>query len=531
MNVAEHLVATLVDEGVEVVFTVPGEQHDAIFRALSGTGIQVVQTRHEQAAAFMAYGYARSSGRIGVFLVISGPGVLYSTAALATAWAANVPVLCIATQISMPYLGRGLGVPHEIPEQLGVLESLSGWAARVEQPDQVTAVVGEAFHRLTEYRPRPVSIEIPVDVLNMQVTAPEAWVAPSVDRALDPAAIEAARSVLAQARAPMIYVGSGARAAAPEIRALAELLAVPVATEVGGRGILAADHELAINFPVAHRVWTEVDVVLAIGTRFRRPLSEWGVEGLRIIRIDLDDAEIRKAPVEVAVVGDAADAVRALLDGPPPTADHTEWVATVAAARRAVDAEIDRLTPQVDFLRALRAALPADGYFVDELTQVGYVAWVQFPVSAPSTYISSTNVGALGFGFATALGVKVAHPDRPVLSISGDGGFLYTAVELATAVQHGIGVVAVVFDDGSYANVERSQRNSMPSALGTALRNPDFVAFAEAFGAVGVRAHDPEELRTEIDKAFARTGTPTVIVVPVGEMPTPWPLIRLPRVR
>ena len=200
-------------------------------------------------------------------------------------------------------------------------------------------------------------------------------------------------------------------------------------------------------------------------------------------------------------------------------------------ARRGVDVEIAQLTPQVDFIRAMRSALPDDGFFVDEMTQVGYVARLAFAVRRPSTYVLPTYLGALGFGFATSLGVKIAHPDRAVLSISGDGGFLYTAAELATAVQHGIGVVAVVFNDNSFANVKRSQRKFMETTIATELHKPDFVRFAESFGAVGVRAGDPEELQTEIERGFARARTPTVIEVPVGETANPWPLIRLPRVR
>ena len=314
MNVAEHLVARLVEEGVEVVFTVPGEQHDRIFRALADTRIRIVQTRHEQAAAFMAYGYARSTGRIGVFLVISGPGVLYAAPGLATAFAGSSRVLCLAAQVSTEFLGRGLGVPHEMADQLEIVASLSGWAGRIAAAETIDIVLGEAFHRLAHHRPRPVSIEIPIDVMAQEVDAPAPWIAPA-PRPLDRRAVEAAQAELLGARAPMIYVGSGARAAAAAIRELAERLGVPVATEIGGRGILPPDHALFVSFPAAHRVWSQVDVVLAIGTRFRRPQAEWGIGGLRVVRVDIDDTEMYRcgAPA-VAVTGDAEEVVRALLD-------------------------------------------------------------------------------------------------------------------------------------------------------------------------------------------------------------------------
>lgn len=531
-NVAEHIVSRLLDEGVEVVFTVPGEQLDAIFGALAGSGIRVVHTRHEQGAALMAYGYARSTGRVGVFVILSGPGVLNSTTGLATAYAGDAKVLCIAGQIATPLLDRDLGIPHEIPDQLGVLVSVTGWAARVTTPGAITSLLGEAFHRLERDRPRPVALEIPVDVLAAGVADPEPWTAPPARRPPDPRTVAAARKALAEARTPLIFVGSGARGATAEITEIAERLQAPVTTELGGRGVVSDEHPLSLFLPAAHRLWPEVDVVLAVGTRLLRPQVEWGIEGLRIIRVDLDEREIhRVASPEFPLVGDAAETVRALLDGLAPVPEREEWLAKVARARGDTDAEIAKLSPQIDYVRALRAALPEDGFFVDEMTQVGYIARVAFPVLHPSTYVLPTYVGALGFGFATALGVKIANPDRAVVSISGDGGFLYTSSELATAVQQGIGVVAVVFNDGSYYNVKRSQRKFMESTIATELHNPDFVRFAEAFGAFGARAHNPDELVTEIEKALARPRIPTVIDVPVGDMPNPWPYIRLPRVR
>ncbi|MEU8848985.1 thiamine pyrophosphate-dependent enzyme [Streptomyces sp. NPDC048564] len=533
-TVAEHMAARLVAEGVDVVFTVPGEQIDPLMGAIAETDIRIVPARHEQAAAFMAYGYARSTGRIGVHAVISGPGVLHSTAGLALGYSGDARMLCLAGQIPTKALGRGYGVPHEIPDQLGVLASLTSWAARVETPESVNAVLGEAFHRLGTRRPRPVAVEVPADVLAATVAVPDTWTEPETDRSPDPTAVAAALELLASARTPMIFVGSGARGCAAEITRLAERLRAPVTSELGGRGIVGDDHELAIAYPAAHRLWPRADVVLAIGTRFMRPQVEWGLDDdLKVIRIDLDAEEIeRVAAPDVALVGDASEAVAALSAGLGDVDDRESWLAEVKEAQRAVEADVARLVPQVDFIRAMRGALPRDGFFVDELTQVGYTARVAFPVFGPSTYVPATYQGGLGFGFATALGVQVAHPGRPVLSVSGDGGFLYTATELATAVQHRIPVVAVVFNDNCYANIARSQRSLLGRTVATDLHNPDFVAFAESFGAHGVLAHGPDDLAAEIAAALARAdGMPTVIEVPVAEMPSPWSLIRLPRVR
>ncbi|GAA1739488.1 thiamine pyrophosphate-binding protein [Luedemannella helvata] len=516
-----------------MLFTVPGEQMDALFGALARTDIRVVHTRHEQGAAFMAYGYARSTGRIGACAVISGPGVLNATAGLATAYSGDSRVLCIAGQIPTPMLDRRYGFPHELPDQLGVLRGVTGWAARVGTPDEVTAVLGEAFHRLRSGRPRPVAIEIPTDVFAAPVTAPAGWTDPPVSRAPDATAIEAAVAELAAARTPLIVVGSGARAATDQVTRLAERLRAPVTSNMGGRGVVSDEHELSVPLPVAHRLWAEADVVLAIGTRLMRPSVEWGLTGLRVIRVDLDPEEInRVAEPAVAVVADAALTVEALLSRLPDSPDdRSAWLSRLKEARAEFEADLARLAPQAELLRALRAALPADGFFVDELTQVGYVSRMGFAAWSPSTYVPATYQGALGCGFATALGVKVANPTRPVLSISGDGGFLYTAVELATAVRHRVNVVAVVFNDNNYANVSRSQLARNGETVGTDLHNPDFVAFAEAFGARGVRVETSDELTARIVEAFRRDDLPTVIELPVGDMPSPWSLIRLPRVR
>jgi acetolactate synthase-1/2/3 large subunit len=532
-SVAERIADRLAEEGVDVVFTVPGEQMDALFGALSRAGVRIVHTRHEQAAAFMAYGYARSTGRIGVHVCIPGPGVLHSTAGLALGYSGDARMLCLAGQIATSAIGRGYGVPHEIPDQLGILRSLTGWAERIETPRRIEAVLGEAFQRLRQDRPRPIAVEIPADVLIANVQDPDPWSATVPDRTLDPAALELARSLLARAEAPLIFVGSGAREAAPELTRLAELLQAPVTSEMGGRGVVPDDHELAVSLPVAHRLWPRVDVVLAVGTRLMRPQVQWGLdERLKVIRIDLDPEEIeRVATPTVGIVADAAEAVRALLDGLPASNERKAWRLATEEARRDIEVEVAQLVPQVGYLTAIRAALPADGFFVDELTQIGYAARIAYPVLRPYTYVISTYQGGLGFGFATALGVQVANPGKPVLSVSGDGGFLYTGNELATAVLHRIPVVAVVFNDGSFANIARSQRDLFGTTVATDLHNPDFVRYAEAFGAHGVRAESAEDLKQQIAAAFARGDLPTVIEVPVGEMPSPWALIRLPRVR
>lgn len=536
LTCAQVIVEMLVRHGVDTLFTVPGEQIDPLFAALHKhrDAIRVIQTRHEQGAAYMSYGYARSTGRIGVYAVVSGPGFLNTTAALATGYAGSTPMLCLSGQIPRAMNGRGLGVLHAIPDQSAIMRSLTKWTARVEHVVDGARLVNEAFRQLQSGRPCPVALEVPMDVLSLsadvQCADPERL--PSAPTP-DPGAIKHAAELLNRARRPLIMVGGGAAEAGEDLLAVAELLQAPVVANTSGRGIISANHYLSFTAPAGHHLWADADVVLAVGTRLFQQQMEWGLDDdLKIVRIDIDPAELERiqSPT-VPIVADARASLAALynqLDPPSDRRGSRKNELTAIKDRFAV--EFAEFGPHYEYLMTIRDELPEDGYFVDELTQVGYVAQFAFPVYHPRTYIPATYQGALGYGFAAALGVKIAHPEKAVVSVCGDGGFMYNVQELATAVLHKIGVVAVVFSDNAYGNVRRSQSVSFGSTLASDLYNPDFASLAETFGAAGVRATSAGELRREIRRAFARSG-PTVIEVPVGEMPSPWSFIRLGRAR
>jgi acetolactate synthase-1/2/3 large subunit len=484
----------------------------------------------------MAFGYARASGRPGAFAVVPGPGLLNTTAALSTAYATNAPVLCISGQIPSDLIGRGFGLLHEIPDQLAILKGLTKWAARIGHPTETGKLVNEAFRQLADGRPRPVALEMPLDVMALagEVDLPPvgARLAPA---APDPELIDKAADLLAAARQPLIYVGSGAMEAGAEILALAERLQAPVVASTGGKGAVSDRHYLAQNLLGGHELWKTADVALAIGTRFNQPLTRWGLDAnIKIIRIDLDPVEIsRVSKPAIALVADAREGaaalVRALDDRGgkvEPRRDELERLKAKTLAHLR-----DRLGPQCEYLDAIRAELPDDGIYVEDLTQVGYVGRLAFPVYKPRTYIHSGYQGTLGFSYATALGAKVARPEMPVVSVSGDGGFMYNVQELSTAALHGIDAVAIVFADGAYGNVRRMQKNDYGNRLiATDLLNPNFPKMAESFGIAGVRALSPAELRRELAAALKRRG-PSLIEVPVGEMPDPWPILIAGRVR
>ena len=538
MTGGQALVKSIIAHGVDTIFGLPGVQLDWFFNALhdEGNNIRVINSRHEQGVAYMAHGYAQSTGKVGAFAVVPGPGVLNTTAALSTSLAANVPVLCVTGQIPSAYIGRGHGMLHEIPDQLAILQGLTKWAARIDHPTDAPAKVAEAFRQLRTGRPQPVAIEMPLDQLAQQsnvdlLDAVTDHACPPVDED----ALAKAAALLAGAKAPMIFVGSGAVDCGEAIQALAEMLQAPVIANRTGRGIISDRHYLAMTHLAGHRLWADADVILAIGTRLQQPRMNWGTDDdLKIIHVDIDPVEIKRtATPDVAMVGDAQDIVPALYDAvgkiAPARASREEELLSVQAGVH--DMLLERVGPQMSWIKVIREGLDDDGIFVDELTQVGYVSRVAMPIYQPRTFLTSAYQGTLGSGLATAIGAKIANPDRQVLSINGDGGFMYNVQELATAVKYNVAVVAIVFADGAFGNVRRMQQNLYDGrTIASDLENPDFVALAKSFGCAAYRAETPEELAKVLPAAFKQSG-PTVIEVPFPPTPDPWSIIIPPRNR
>ena len=332
----------------------------------------------------------------------------------------------------------------------------------------------------------------------------------------------------------LIVAGGGAQDASLEVTLLSSMLQAPVLSYRRGRGILDDRNPFSVNLPIGHELWAEADAVLGVGTRLLNPMTQWGVDrDLQIVRVDADPEEpARLHKPKVALIGDAAPILRALIDAlakvNPRRASRREEMQERQAKMRQ---RLEKLGPQLAFLEAIRAELPDDGIYVDEVTQVGFAARLALPVYKPRTFLSPGYQDNLGWGYATALGAQHARADVPVLSINGDGGFLYTSNELATAMRHHIPLVAIVFVDGAFGNVRRIQEEQFGNRLiASDLANPDFVKYAESFGAVGRRAQNPGQLRAALKAGFARR-EPTLIEVPVGPMPSPWEFIHMPRVR
>ncbi|HEY7870007.1 MAG TPA: thiamine pyrophosphate-dependent enzyme [Methylomirabilota bacterium] len=540
MTGGEALVRSLYNEGVRVVFGLPGVQLYGVMAALRNEPrIRFITTRHEQATTFMADGYARAGGGIGTALVVPGPGLLNAMSGLSTAYSASSPVLVLAGQVPRDSIGKDIGLLHEVNDQLDCIAPVTKWRCRVLQVADVPAAVREAARQLRSGRPRPVEIEMPPETMEDEGLV-ELLPPAEVARAAAPASeIDRAAELLLAARAPLIYAGGGVHlsGAHDALAAVAEHLQAGVAQTAEGKGAVSDHHALSLgaafwrDSPLRAHIH-EADVVLAVGSRLALVSFK---PGTRIIQIDADEREIgRNHRDTLGLVGDARATLEALLErlrataGPRPSrkAEHEALRARIAAD--------NVMEPNASILRSLRAGTPENAILVAGMTQIGYYSRPFWPVYEPRTYLTSSYSGNLGYAYPVALGAKVARPDRPVVSVSGDGGFLFNAQELSTAARYGIGVVAVVFNDGSYGNVARDLDESWGGQYGAELANPDFMKLADAYGVSGVRAKEPTEVGRLVREAIERD-RPALIEVPVGRMDRPRffapprPPLRVPR--
>ena len=526
------IVAGLTAHGIDTVFGLPGAQIYGLFDGFAQAQMRVIGARHEQACGYMAFGAARSTGRPAAFSVVPGPGVLNAGAAMLTAFGCNEPVLCLTGEVPTPYLGKGRGHLHEMPDQLGTLRSFVKWADRIAYPGDAPTKVARAFQEMQSGRRGPAALEMPWDVFTQKAeVAATTPLAPFAPPPPDPDRIKAAAALIAGSKTPMIFVGSGAFHAADEILDLAEMIDAPVVAFRSGRGIVSNDHELGLTIAAAYRLWPQTDLAIAIGTRLELPQMRWQMmpAGLKTIRIDIDPAEFRRLAADAAIVADAKAGTRDLAAAVSRTgyAKSAGRRAAIRDAAAAAAQAIQAIQPQMAYLDVLRDVLPRNAIVTDELSQVGFASWYGFPVYEPRTFVTSGYQGTLGSGFPTALGAKVANPDRAVVAITGDGGFMFAVQELATAVQFNIGVVTLVFNNNAYGNVRRDQINQFGGrVVASDLVNPDFVKLAESFGVGAARVTAPSQFRRALETALA-DGGPYVIVIEIetGAEASPWAFI------
>jgi acetolactate synthase-1/2/3 large subunit len=539
MTGGEAMIRAAKANGTDTIFGLPGAQiypmFDAIYR---DPDIKSIISRHEQGAAYMAYGYAKATGRPGVFSVVPGPGILNASAALCTADGGNQPVVCLTGQIMSAFLGKGRGHLHELADQQATLRTIIKHADHIADPANTYAQVNEAFRQAQSGRPGPASVEMCWDTMAQEWDVDVGPGISEIDKPeVDLDAVKDAAKLVAGAKNIMIMCGGGAQHASEEVRALAEMLGASVTAFRSGRGVVAEDHECGVSTAAARLLWDETDLLIGIGSRLELQFMRWGSmdhyherppEGSpKVIRIDIDPTEMTRFRPDVGVVADSVDGTRALIGEIEKQGHKAGDLERIADAKARARKNIEEIQPQLSYLDKIRELLPRDGYFVEELCQVGFTSNFGFEVYQPRTYVSTGYQGTLGFGFPTAIGVKAAMPGRAVVSITGDGGFLFGMPELASAVQQNIGVITVVFNNSSYGNVRRDQKLKYEGHLiGADLDNPDMLKLAESFGADGYRVASPEELKPVLEKAIDND-RPAVIDVTVerGSETSPWKYI------
>jgi acetolactate synthase-1/2/3 large subunit len=536
MSTGEAAVSALIAHGIDTLYGLPGVHNDDLFDALHGASdrLKVIHTRHEQGAAYMALGAALATGRPQTYSVVPGPGLLNSGAALLTAYSMNAQVLALIGQIPEHTIGKGLGQLHEIRDQAGIISRLVDSYAHIKGPDQAGPLVAKAFRAMAGGRRGPAALSCAMNVWGKRGKAAAVTPLPLREKPINDDAVRKAARILGKAKRILIVCGGGAQGASPEVTEISAMLQAPVLGYRRGRGVLDSRDPLSVTLPIGRDLWGEADAVLAVGTKLLNPLAIWGHDkDLKIVRVDSDPEEpARQHKPDVALIGESAAILRKLIDALTKAnlrraSRHEELQERQARLRE----RLKKLAPQIGYVEAIRGELPEDGIYVDEVTQMGFVARLAFPVYKPRTFLSPGFQDNLGWGYATALGVQHARPGVPVISINGDGGFLYTSNEIATAIRHRIPLVAIVFADGAFGNVRRIQQERYGNRLiASDLTNPDFVKYAESFGAAAERARSPDELRGALKRAFAR-GEPSLIEVPVGPLPSPWEFIHMPRIR
>lgn len=526
----QALARQLAAEGVQHVFGIPGVQLDHASNGLAGYADQIrfVNVRHEQTTTYAADGYARSTGRIGVALVVPGPGVLNAASGLVTALSCSSRVLLVSGQIPSRAIGKGYGLLHEIPDQSAILETLCRSNTLVTESGQVAGAIHGAMVRLG-HGPGPVSVELPPDVLFGETTGAAIGAEPAgTPAAGTDAELGALVELLATAERPVVYAGGGARAADAwdELTQLSEVLGAPLVSTTNGKGAFDNRHPNAFLPLAAKELLGRADTVLCIGTRAMdgrgKALKAYGDP--RMLSINNDPGAFTPPRSFAATVtGDARTATAALVSMLGEQRPY--WLPDPEGVRQRMFDQLASLQPQMSYAAALRDALPDNAVLVNELTQVGYVARFTYPVHERHSYLDPGYQGTLGYGYPTAVGAAVGNPHRPVVSVNGDGGFGYGLAEMATVANHEIPLIGVVFRDDAFGNVQRMQKQQFDGVhLGTVLKNPDMMKLAGAFDIKGYRAGSPDELRATL-AAAVEARQPALIDVPMPIVPDPWAIM------
>ena len=533
MTGGEAIAKSLVREGVEVVFGLPGVQLYGIMAGLRDEpSVRFITTRHEQATGYMADGYARAGGGpgFGTALVVPGPGLLNAAGGLSTAYSVSSPVFMISGQVQRDFIGKDVGMLHEVNDQLTLIEPITKWRKRVLEVGEIPAAVQEAVYQLKTGRPRPVEIEVPPETMEEQGEATLLDPKSAVREAADSTRIDSAAEMLINAKSPVIIAGGGVGLgnAHDALIELAEALQAGVFTTLNGKSAIPWSNPFSLGLnrgasasTPAGKYYGEADVVIGVGSRLAGLGGSIVSGDKKVIHIDIDSEEIgRSHDNTYGLAGDAGKTMEELAARIRSAGSRPSQADKIADVKKTVFDSAPGTQPQWDILQSLQAGVPDDTILIPDSTQIGYYSMAFWKVASQNSYIGSGYSGNLGFAFPTGLGAKVAQPDRPVVVIAGDGGFMYNVSEMATAVQHDINLVTVVFNDNAFGNVGRDLDLGWGGAYGTELHNPDFPRLARSFGMEAIQVKDPTKVGDSISDAI-QMNKPVLVEVPVGPMPVP----------
>jgi len=510
----EFLVKQLQAWGVDTVFGIPGVHTVELYRGLPGSGIRHITPRHEQGAGFMADGYARVSGKPGVCFIITGPGMTNILTAMGQAYADSIPMLVISSVNERERLGLGKGYLHELPNQRVMTAGVTAFSHTLMSVEELPGVLARAFAVFEGERPRPVHIELPLDIITADAThmalAPRPLIKrPAPDRSL----IREAVTRLKNARRPLLLLGGGCVTAQAEARALAAALDAPTALTINAKGLLPPGHPLLLgsnqSLPPVRQLALDADVVLAIGTELGETDYDVVFDGQfklggALIRIDIDPQQLqRNFTPALAIQGDARLAMRMLMAG----LNAAEASASSPGAQRtaAVQAQLAEdfagWAHYRQLFDTLLEALP-DARFVGDSTQTVYSGNHLVELDGARRWFNaSTGYGTLGYGLPAAIGAKLAEPQRPVISLMGDGGLQFTLTELASAVEAGVGIIVLLWNNAGYGEIKRYMESRDITPLGVDIYTPDFLTIARGFGCLAERARDHAHLQALLREA------------------------------
>ena len=518
----EVLVKILESYGVDTVFGIPGVHTVELYRGLPATGIRHITPRHEQGAGFMADGYARVTGQPGVCLIITGPGMTNIATAMGQALADSIPMLVISSVNRSHQLGLGEGRLHEMPNQRNTVAGVAVFSHTLLRADELPQLLARAFGVFASERPGPVHIEIPIDIITSSADhLDQSPYSLPAKPGPDPAAVRKAADFLSMAQRPLIAIGGGSVEASQELIALAEILDAPVVNTVNAKGVIPASHALAVggsgSCAEIREEFQQADVVLALGTEFAEtdydfffagPVSIGGT----LIRVDIDPRQLtRNIKSDVAIHSDAKLAAQAIIEALPDSATIAgNGVARAANIRREITGQRDRKYEA--FFDTLATALP-EVIIVGDSTQPTYYAWLQYETQSARRYFhSASGFGTLGYAIPAAIGAKLGKPQSPVIGLIGDGASQFTIGEFASAVEAGVNVIFLLWNNSGYAEIKRFMVEGDIPQIGVDIYTPDFQGIAAAFGCEVAKADDLSALTAELKAAQLRSG-PTLIEV------------------